>query len=102
MCLNDLTDIIATLITNNFHIYKVDRISPENIIIDTYKIDKLGAKIKYSLLFSLDNEKNATIIKILIKNSESYESFPIYINDNYSTDECSSYTQKEFFDFFGG
>lgn len=92
---------IATLVTNGFHIHRIDRLSPGNVIINTRKYDRLGAEVKYSIMFSNDNQETA-LIESLNKISKAYNSHPIYVNDNYSVKELSSHTQKSFFDFFGG
>ena len=97
----ELSDIISTLITNGFHIHKVERPSTNNIIINVYKIDKLGANIKYSIHFS-DDMKESPVIQSLDKISNSYASYPIYVNDNLSSKDYSNYTKKSFFEIFGG
>lgn len=101
MQIQKFSDLIATLVTNGFHIYKVDRLSSANIIIHTIKYDRLGAEIKYGLLFSQDKD-DSPVINSLLNNCKRDHSKPIYINDNYFTTNCSSYSNEKFFDFFGG
>lgn len=87
--------------TNGFQIHKIDRISPENIIINARKYDRLGAEVRYSIMFSEDEHETAPVESL--KNiSRSYDSHPIYVNDNYLLKDVGSYSQTEFFNFFGG
>ena len=97
----EFSNIITTLVTNGFHIIQVDRISTENIIINIYRYDKLGAEIRYSILFSEDKYETS-IINILISIAKKQKSNPILINDYINTAECAFYTKEKFFDFFGG
>ena len=94
-------NIISTLITNGFHISKVERVSGDNQIINAYKFDKLGAKIRYSLLFS-DNSGTDSIIKFLNKVAKRYGSVPIIICDKIKSSECKCYTKEEFYKTLGG
>jgi len=94
-------NIISTLITNGFHISKVERVSGKSQIINAYKFDRLGAEIRYSLLFS-DNSGNDTIINYLQKIAKSYNSLPIIICDKIKTTECKCYTKDEFYKTLGG
>ena len=96
-----ISNTIATLLTNGFHIHKIDRLSPENIIINARKYDRLGAEVRYSIMFSNDKHETA-IIESLNRVSKSYDSHPIYVNDYYTLKDVSSHSQKSFFDFFGG
>lgn len=101
MTTNKFSNIIATLVTNGFHINQVDRFASNNSIISTYKYDKLGAEIRYSILFSEDKSETA-IQKSLIKIAKTYTSKPLLISDYISVSDVTIYSTKQFFDFFGG
>lgn len=94
-------NIISTLITHGFNIDKVDRIPHGNTIIHTYKYDKLGAKVNYSILFTNDKLENS-LTDSLIAEAEKYNAKPLLICDNFTSAKCSSYTNETFFNFFGG
>ncbi len=94
-------DIISTLVTNSFHIFKVERVPGKNFIINAYKFDNLGAKIRYSILFT-DLSESTTIIKFLSKIAKQFDSSPIIVGDNIKTEECKCYTNAEFFKTLGG
>lgn len=94
-------DIISTLITNSFHISKVERVLDGNFIINVYKFDNLGAEIRYSILFSNFSEFS-TILKYLNKIAKQYDSSPIIVSDNIQTDECKCYTNADFYQILGG
>jgi hypothetical protein len=94
-------NIVSTLITNSFHISKVERVPGDNNIINVYKFDKLGAEIRYSILFSNLSETD-TIVKFLKKIAKRYNSLPIIVDDNIKTDECKCYTKAEFYKTLGG
>jgi hypothetical protein len=97
----DFPNTISTLITNGFHIKSVERFSSENYIINTYKYDKLGAEIRYSILFCSD--KTATsILQTLEKIAKAYNSLPLFVNEHFDTSICKSFKPSKFFDFFGG
>ena len=97
MANQELKDIILTLI-NGFHIDKVWRYAN---IINLYKFDKLGAEIRYSILFTDEIEETA-LIETLLKISNGYKLKPLIICENKLTDKCQTYSNEEFFDFFGG
>lgn len=99
---NDSANTISTLITNGFHIEKVERLSPENSVLNIYRYDKLGAKVCYSILFSDDLEDDCVFKNHLLKIAKSYNSMPLIVSDNISLADIKSYTKKAFFDFFGG
>ncbi|WP_439483990.1 restriction endonuclease FokI C-terminal domain-containing protein [Cyclobacterium plantarum] len=101
MEIEQFSNTIATLLTNGFHIHKINRFSPDNVIVNARKYDRLGAEVRYSVMFSNDNQETA-IIESLKKICEAYNSHPIYVNDNYVIKGITSHTQKSFFDFFGG
>lgn len=101
MTTKEFSNIISTLVTNGFHIKQVHRYSPDNPIIDIYKFDKLGAEIRYSILFS--NDKTETPIqKALITVSKNFQAKPIFVNDNITSVNFTCFSHKKFFDFFGG
>ncbi|MGD0589998.1 MAG: hypothetical protein ABSA44_04260 [Bacteroidota bacterium] len=97
----EFANTIATLVTNGFHIYKVDRLSPENLAVSTYKFDRLGAEVRYTIMFSDDTIETPSM-KSLITISKSYSSKPLFVNDHIQHSGCANYTNKSFFEFFGG
>jgi hypothetical protein len=97
----EFSNIIATLVINGFHINHVDRFPSDNSIINTYKYDKLGAEIRYSILFSEDKTETA-ILTTLTKIAKNYGSKPLLISDYLTTSDITIYSVKQFFDFFGG
>ena len=101
MTTEDFSNMISTLIINGFHIRQVERVSATTSIVHTYKYDKLGAQIRYSILFSEDKSETA-IMQSLEKSATTFQAQPIMVNDNWQTDKVKSYTKEKFFDFFGG
>ncbi len=101
MTTGDFSGVIATLLTNGFHISKVERISIGNYLLDIYKFDRLGAKVNYCILFSEDSQESP-VIETLISKSKRENSSPILISDYIESTKCLSYTNKKFYDFFGG
>jgi hypothetical protein len=95
-----LQNILATLISNGFNIHKVDRLPHGNQLINTYKYDRLGAQVKYTLLFTED-EMESTITNSLRTSSLAYNSTPIIVSDKFSS-PIKTYTYKDFYSFFGG
>lgn len=95
----NISQILSTLFINGFEIDKVDRFSEKNIIINIYKNDKLGAEIRYSILFTEDNE---SLINSLLTISQAYNSTPILISDTIKSEKLFCYKIDEFFNFFGG
>jgi hypothetical protein len=101
MTTESFSNIISTLLINGFHIHQVERFSATTPIIHTYKYDKLGAQIRYSILFSEDKSETA-VLQSLEKSAKSYDALPIMVNNHWQTDKVKSYTEETFFDFFGG
>jgi hypothetical protein len=101
MTTEEFSNIVSTIVINGFHIHQIDRFSPTTSIIHAYKYDKLGAKIRYSILFSEDSNETA-VIHTLEKSANIIDSMPIMVNDNLKTDKIRTYTKEKFFDFFGG
>lgn len=98
---NSLADSITTLVTNGFNIQKVDRFAHSNSIVYTYKYDKLGARVNYSILFTEDREEKS-VVDTLLSVSEQFKSTPLIVGDNYKSVRCDTHTKAKFFDFFGG
>lgn len=94
-------DLFTTLLTNGFQIDKTDRFANSNIILNIRKFDKLGAEVKYSILFT-DNKEELGITSSLITVANDYNAKPIIVCDNFKSTKCISFTFKEFFSFFGG
>ena len=101
MTTEGFSNIISTLVINGFHIHQVERFSANTSILHVYKYDKLGAQIRYSVLFSEDKSETA-IMQSLEKSASTFNAKPIMVNDNWSTSKVNSYTKEKFFDFFGG
>lgn len=101
MATTEFSDIVATLLLNGFHIKQVDRLSSGNTIVHTYKYDKLGAEIRYAILFSQETSETP-VIETLSKRAKTFLSTPVLVCDNVKNDTVKSYTYKEFFNFFGG
>jgi hypothetical protein len=101
MTAEDFSNIISTLVLNGFHIHQVERFYGMTSIIHTYKYDKLGAEIRYSILFSEDKSETA-IMQSLEKSATTYTAMPIMVNDYWHTTKVKSYTNEKFYDFFGG
>lgn len=98
---NSLANSIATLVTNGFQIHKVERFAHSNNIINAYKHDTLGARINYSILFTEDRTEKA-VVDTLLSFSEKFKSEPFVVNDYFKSQKCRTYTNAEFFGFFGG
>jgi len=101
MTIDNFSNIISTLVINGFHIHQVERFSATTPIVHIYKYDKLGAQIRYSILFSEDKSETA-VLQCLEKSATSFKSTAILVNDNLQSDKVKSYTNEKFFDFFGG
>lgn len=101
MSSNSLAGSIATLVANGFNIHKVDRLPHSNNIVYTYKYDKLGARINYSILFTDDRRENS-VVDTLLTVSEEFKSTPLVVNDHFKSAKCRTYKNAEFFGFFGG
>lgn len=98
---NSLANSIATLVTNGFQIDKVQRFAHSNNIVYTYKYDTLGARINYNILFTEDRAENS-VVNTLLGVSEKFKAEPLVVNDHFKTAKCRTYTNAEFFGFFGG
>lgn len=96
-----LGNILFTLVANGFHIDKIDRLAHSNTIIHIYKYDRLGAKVAYSILLTED-AADGIVTDTLLAQSITHQSTPIIISDHFASAKCRTYTNKAFFDFFGG
>jgi len=96
-----LSNTISTLIINGFNIGKVTRFPNKNNLIYAHKFDKLGAKISYGILFSPDTTETP-IVRTLISQSRTENFNPILVSDHLNVEDCQTYTNPQFFDFFGG
>lgn len=101
MTSSNFSNTIATLVTNGFHLTKIDRISATNYIFEIYKFDKLGAEVRYCLLFSEDKFETS-VLDMLISVAKRNGANPILINDSLNSTKCPCYTNELFFDLFGG
>lgn len=101
MSKEEIQDVVSTLITNGFHIDQMERFPKGNIIFNTLKLDKLGAVVKYSILFTKDKNETA-LTDSVITFSKLFTSKPLIVSDNFVSNNCTTHTFKKFYDFFGG
>lgn len=101
MTKEEVSNIVATLVTNGFHIEQTERFPGGNLIFNLKKFDKLGADVKYSILFTA-SENETGVITSLITLSNTYAAKPLVIADKFKSTKCKTYTFNEFYDFFGG
>jgi len=97
----EISNIVSTLITNGFVIDQIERFPKENIILNILKLDKLGAIIKYSILFTKDITETQ-LTNSLITISKAFHSKPLIISDNFVSPNCTTYTFEKFYNFYGG
>ncbi len=97
----EISNIVSTLITNDFHIDQTERFPHDNLIFNIKKYDKLGAEIRYSVLFT-ENRTETGVVKALLTISKRYYSTPLVISDFFISLNCTTYTYQDFYDFFGG
>ncbi len=101
MTKGEILDIVSTLFTNGFEIDQTERFPKGNIIFNILKLDKLGAIVRYSILFTKD--KNETqLTNSLITISKTFSSKPLIISDNFISQTCTTHTFQKFYAFFGG
>jgi len=93
-------DIISTFLLNGFEIEKVDRISPDDTIFTIHKYEKLGALVKYSLLFSKSSHET-NIFDSLEIISRALNSKPIVISDIIKSSKFKLFSYKDFAKIFG-
>lgn len=101
MTKEEISNIVSTFITNGFVVDQMERFPMGNIIFNILKLDKLGAVVKYSILFTKDNTETSLSTSLLIL-SRTFESKPIIVSDNFVSSDCTTYTSQNFYDFFGG
>lgn len=101
MTSSEITDIVATLVTNGFHIEQTERFPKNNLIFNSKKFDKLGAEIKYSILFT-ESKSETGVVDSLITIANAYEGKPLVISNDFVCSKCITYTFDQFYDFFGG
>jgi len=101
MTKEEISNIVSTLITNGFLVDQSERFPNGNIIFNILKLDKLGATVKYSILFTKDkNESQLT--NSLLTLSKAFVATPLIVSDNFTSASCKSYNFQKFYDFFGG
>lgn len=101
MTKEEISNIVSTLITNGFVVEQTERFPKGNIIFNILKLDKLGAIVKYSILFTKD--KNETqLTNSLITISKTFSGKPLIVSDNFISPTCTTHTFQTFYDFFGG
>lgn len=101
MTKEEISNIVSTFITNGFEIDQMERFPKGNIIFNILKLDKLGAIIKYSFLFSKDKNESS-LTDSLITFSKNFGSKPLIVSDNFVSDNCTTHAFQKFYDFFGG
>ena len=101
MTKEEISNTVATLITNGFHIDQTERFTSDNVVFNLKKFDKLGAEVKYSVLFS-KSKTETSVVSSLLTMASSYNSKPLVISDQFTTQKCTTYTFEKFYDFFGG
>ncbi len=101
MTKEEIQNVVSTLVTNGFEIDQMERFSKGNIFFNICKLDRLGAIVRYSILFTKDKNETSLTTSLMTL-SESYKSKAIIVSDNFTSTECSTHTHKEFYDFFGG
>lgn len=101
MTKEEISNIVSTLITNGFVVDQTERFAKGNIIFNVAKLDKLGALVKYSILFSKDKDETS-LTDSLITLSKLFTSKPLIVSDNFVSVQCTTHTFQKFYDFFGG
>ena len=101
MTKEEISNIVSTLITNGFIVEQTERFPKGNIIFNILKLDKLGATIKYSILFTKEKTESQ-LTNSLITISKSFTSKPLIISDNFISPDCTTHTFEKFYNYFGG
>jgi hypothetical protein len=101
MTKEEISNIVSTFITNGFVVDQMERFPKDNIIFNILKSDKLGAVVKYSILFTKDNTETPLSTSLLTF-SRTFESMPLIVSDNFISSACTTHTFQKFYDFFGG
>ena len=101
MSKEEISNIVSTFITNGFVVDQMERFPQGNIIFNILKMDKLGAVVKYSILFTKEMTETSLTTSLLTI-SRTFSSTPLIISDNFISSECNTHTFQKFYDFFGG
>jgi hypothetical protein len=101
MTKGEISNLVATIVTNGFHIEQTERFTNNNIILNVKRFDKLGAEIRYSILFT-ESKSETGVVASLLTLANAYASKPLVISDYFISDKCTTYTFHQFYDFFGG
>jgi len=101
MTKEEISNFVSTFITNGFEIEQMERFPKGNIIFNILKLDKLGAVVKYSILFTKDKDESS-LTDSLITFSKTFASKPLIISDNFVSVNCTTHIFQKFYDFFGG
>jgi len=101
MTKEEISNIVSTFITNGFVVEQMERFSKSNIIFNIFKLDKLGAIVKYSILFTKDKTETSLTTSLLTL-SNTFSSKPFIVSDNFVSTDCTTHTFQKFYDFFGG
>jgi len=98
---SEIRDIIISLIINGFHLDNIKRDVKDCLNVNAIKYDKLGARIRYSFLFS-KGSINKTVVKSFLENSKVNKYTPIFISDDEKADKCINLNYNDFFEKVGG
>lgn len=97
----ELSNLICTLTINGFHLENVERLTPDSVIVNCHKFDKLGGRVIYNVLLSNDKTESSSCDS-LSKMASDENSKGILINDNFVSTRFDTYTKQNFFDLLGG
>ncbi|MEQ1763730.1 MAG: hypothetical protein ABL984_11360 [Pyrinomonadaceae bacterium] len=98
---HNLPDTISTLLVNGFQIDSIQRHPVSSSILNVYKYDRLGAQVRYTILFACEMASQA-LVKTVQSVAKGYGSMPLIVSDKNISAEGRSYSYKAFFDLFGG
>lgn len=98
----ELSNLICTLTINGFHLGKVERLSPDNVILNCHKFDKLGGTANYILLLSDDKTESSSCDTLAKMASHDKKAKAILINNCFESTRFDTHTKEKFFEFLGG
>ena len=101
MTKEDFSSFLSTLIINNFSLQSINRISKDNCIINATKVDRLGAKINYSILVN-STTAAPNLVQSLLNTSKELNSTPLIVSDVFVSDQCKALSFDEFSNLIGG
>lgn len=92
---------VLTLLINGFQIDNVTRYSPTATLIHASRFDRLGASVKYGILF-VEDAKHTAVVDTLLQLRSADNFTAILVSDHFECTECITYSHEKFFSFFGG